>query len=123
MRGSPLGNTEMMCEGYERGLGFLPVVAVDQHFTRRNRFADMTALMKAYPQILGIGIDESTALVVHGHVGNVLGRGKVHFYDRNKPVPQGGPDYEAVPAGGRYDLKERKVLPGERAKEKVGDNR
>jgi len=113
VRGSPLGNTEMMCEGYERGLGFLPGVAVDQHFTRRNRFADMTALMKTYPQLLGIGIDESTALVVHGHVGNVLGSGKVHFYDRNKSVPQGGPDYETVPAGGRYDLKARKVLPGE----------
>jgi cyanophycinase len=121
VRGSPLGNTEMMCEGYERGLGFLPGVAVDQHFTRRKRFADMTALVKTYPQLLGIGIDESTALVVHGTVGTVLGRGKVFFYDRNKPVPEGGPDYEAVPAGGRYDLKARKGLPSEDAKEKIGD--
>jgi cyanophycinase len=119
-RGSPLGNTEMMCEGYERGLGFLPGVAVDQHFARRNRFADMAALVKTYPQLLGIGIDESTALIVHGHMGTVLGRGKVYFYDRNKPIPEGGPDYEAVPAGGRYDLKARKGLPAEGAQEKNG---
>jgi cyanophycinase len=110
-RGSPLNNTDMMCEGYERGLGFLPGVAVDQHFSARRRFADMTALMKTYPQLLGIGIDESTALVVQGHIGEVMGRGKVHFYDRRIPLTKDGPDYEAVEAGGRYDLKARKVLP------------
>jgi cyanophycinase len=111
VRGSPLNNTDMMCEGYERGLGFLPGVAVDQHFAARRRFADMTALMKTYPQLLGIGIDEATALIVQGHVGEVMGRGKVYFYDRRKPLAKDGPDYEAVGAGGRYDLKERKALP------------
>jgi cyanophycinase len=110
-RGSPLNNTDAMCEGYERGLNFLPGVAVDQHFSARRRFADMTALMKTYPQLLGIGIDESTALVVQGHIGEVMGRGKVHFYDRRKPLVKDGPDYEVVEAGGRYDLKARKVLP------------
>ena len=109
-RGSPLNNTEMMCEGYERGLGFLPGVAIDQHFAQRKRFADMTALMKAYPQLLGLGIDEATALVVQGHVGQVMGRGQVHFYDRRKPAEDGKPDYESVKAGGRYDLKERKAF-------------
>jgi cyanophycinase len=112
-RGSPLGNTEMMCEGYERGLGFLPGVAIDQHFAQRNRFADMTALEKVYPQLLGIGLDESTVIVVQGHEAEVMGKGEVHFYDHNKPTADGQPDYESVKAGGRYDLKGRKVLdPG-----------
>jgi cyanophycinase len=109
-RGSPLNNTEMMCEGYERGLGFLPGVGIDQHFTQRKRFGDMTALMKAYPQLLGIGIDEATALVVKGHVAEVMGRNKAHFYDARKPAADGKPEYESVPAGGKYDLKARKVL-------------
>jgi cyanophycinase len=109
-RGSPLGNLEMMCEGYERGMAFLPGVAIDQHFSQRKRFADMTAMMKAYPQYLGIGIDEATALIVQGHVAEIMGKNKVQFYDRKKPVEDGKPDYEVVRPGGKYDLKERKVL-------------
>jgi cyanophycinase len=109
-RGSPLGNLEMMCEGYERGLGFLPGVAIDQHFTQRKRLGDMTALMKIYPQLLGIGLDEGTALIVQGHLADVVGRGQAHFYDRRKPVEEGKPDYEAVKSGGRYDLKARRVV-------------
>jgi cyanophycinase len=110
VRGAPAGPHIMMCEGYERGLGFLPGVAIDQHFTQRNRFADMTELMKTYPQYLGIGLDEATAIVVTGHTAEVMGRGKVHFYDRRKPVEEGKPDYEDFPAGTKYDLKERKAL-------------
>jgi cyanophycinase len=116
VRGSPLGNLEMMAEGYERGLGFLPGVAVDQHFTQRKRFDDMTALMKAYPQLLGIGIDESTAIVVTCSTAEVMGKGHVHFYDRNKPVEDGKPDYEVLKAGDRYDLKTRKALPADQDK-------
>jgi cyanophycinase len=111
VRGAPAGPHIMMCEGYERALGFLPGVAIDQHFSQRKRFGDMTALMQAYPQFLGIGIDEATALIVQGHVAEVLGKGSVHFYDRRKPLVTDRPDYESVPAGKRYDLKERSVVP------------
>lgn len=109
-RGNPLGPNDIMSEGYERGLNFLPGVAIDQHFTQRKRLPDMTALMNTYPQLLGIGLDETTAIIVKGHVAEVIGKGKAHFYDRRKPVEEGKPDYEALEAGGRYDLKERKIL-------------
>ena len=109
-RGSPLNNTDEKCEGYERGFAFLPGAAIDQHFTQRNRLADMTSLMKAYPQLLGIGLDEATAIVVRGHEAAVMGKGVAHFYDAGKPRAAGEPDYDSVKAGGRYDLKERKVL-------------
>jgi cyanophycinase len=115
-RGSPLGNVEMMCEGYERGFGFLPGVAIDQHFAQRKRFADMTALVKAYPQLLGIGIDEATALVVRGHVAQIMGRGKAHFYDATRAAAKGEPDHVSVEAGDRYDLKARRVLESAKAK-------
>src|SRR5437868_7020804 len=59
-RGDPLGNRNIIAEGYERGFGFLKGVAIDQHFFARKRTADMTELMTAYPQLLGIGIDEGT---------------------------------------------------------------
>jgi cyanophycinase len=114
-RGSPLNNTEMMCEGYERGLGFLPGVAIDQHFAQRKRFADMTALMKTFPQLLGIGLDEATAIIVKGHEAEVMGKGQVHFYDTGRKVEAGQPDHEDVSVGGRYDLKARKVLDAGKA--------
>jgi len=110
VRGSPLGNQDMMAAGYERGFGFLPGAAVDQHFAQRKRFADMTTVMKRHPQLLGIGIDEATALLVQGSTGTVMGGGKVHIYDwRNAPEP-GKPDYQSFPALSRYDLEKRKVL-------------
>ena len=96
---------------YPRSLHFLPGTAVDQHFTRRNRFGDMTLLLKNHPRFLGIGLDESTALIVRGCVGEIMGKGNIHFYDRNRPVKKGQPDYETLAAGGRYDLKSRKILP------------
>jgi cyanophycinase len=112
-RGNPLGNLDIMAEGYERGLNYLPGVAVDQHFSQRKRHADMSSLMKTYPQVLGIGLDEKTAIVVKGHVAEVMGPGKAHFYDRRRPVAEGAPDYEALTNGGRYDLKARMVLTAE----------
>ena len=113
VRGSPLGNTEMMSEGYERGLGFLPGAAVDQHFTQRKRFADMTGVMKTFPQLLGIGLDEATALVVQGQTGAIMGRGNAQFYDYRNGPPTGEKDYIVVKPGERFDLVERKLLKPE----------
>lgn len=109
-RGHPLGNMVMMAEGYERGFGFLPGCAVDQHFFARNRTRDMTALVTRYPQLLGIGIDEATALVVRGHIGEVIGKSRVAFYDYRQGPPKIDPDYVTAKAGERYDLKARKLL-------------
>jgi cyanophycinase-like exopeptidase len=107
-RGDPLGNLNIIAEGYERGFGFLKGVAIDQHFFARKRPADMTQLMAAYPQLLGIGIDEGTVAIVRGSRMEVVGRSKVAVYDRRKPVKPGEPDYEEVPAGGVYDLAARR---------------
>lgn len=106
-RGHPLGNLVMMAEGYERGFGYLPGVAVDQHFFARKRTEDMTKLVNAYPQLLGIGIDEGTAAIVRGSVMEVMGRSKVGVYDRRKPLKENEPDYEEVPTGAKYDLVKR----------------
>ena len=69
----------------------------------------MTGLMRQYPQYLGIGIDEGTALVVTGSVAEVIGRTKAAFYDTKKK-PDGEKDYEEVLTGEKYDLKERKKV-------------
>ena len=109
VRGNPLGNQDMMAEGYERGFAFLSGVAIDQHFAQRNRFPDMTGVMEVFPQLLGIGIDESTALVVRGHIMEVIGNNRVAIYDRTRP-PTASKDYESLGAGARYDLKTRRLM-------------
>ncbi|HOB86128.1 MAG TPA: cyanophycinase [Bacillota bacterium] len=46
------------------GLGFLPQVIVDQHFSQRGRFGRLMAAVSFNPSLLGLGIDEDTAVVV-----------------------------------------------------------
>jgi cyanophycinase len=106
-RGDPLGNVAIIAPGYLRGLGFLPGAAVDQHFTQRGRHKDMTSLMLAYPQLLGIGIDEATAIIVRRTTAEVDGRGQVFFYDYAKGKPSGDTDYTPLKAGEKYDLAKR----------------
>ena len=109
-RANPLGNLDIMAEGYERGLRFLPGAAIDQHFTQRRRQPNMTSLIATYPQFLGIGIDETTAIVVQKGQAEIVGRNQVCFYDANKPTEPGKPDYESVFDGGSYDLVKRSIL-------------
>ncbi len=110
VRGDPLGNLTIAAEGYERGFGFLTGVAIDQHFSNRGRQKDMVLLMNSYPQLLGIGLDEGTALVVSGSTAEVValpGKRHVYFYDHTQ-------DSEAphrIGAGERFDLRARAPIP------------
>lgn len=112
-RADPLGNLNITAEGYERGFAFLPGSAIDQHFAQRKRFADMSGLMKTFPQYLGIGLDENTAIVVRGSVAEVMGKNEVHFYDARRKPAEGAKDHQSLKAGGKYDVQARKVLAPE----------
>lgn len=118
-RANPLGNRDSMAEGYEIGLGFLTGVAIDQHFSQRGRLPDMTALVNTYPELLGIGLDEASSIVVQGKIATAFSRDgrKVHIYDRRKPVIPGEKDYILLSHGQRFDLQERKVLEPVKAKD------
>ncbi len=110
-RATPIENFQIMAPGYERGgLGFLTGVAIDQHFSERGRHPDMKQLVNRYPQLLGIGIDEATALIVQGSQATITGRGAVYFYDRRSPAYPDAPDYLTLTDGQVFDLVERRVL-------------
>lgn len=109
-RGNPLGNIDIMAEGYERGLGFLTGVAIDQHFAQRDRFNDMSMLVKTYPQLLGIGLDEGTALVVQKSEARVLGKGNVAVYDARRPRVMDDKEYLTLHEGQRFDLQKRLIV-------------
>lgn len=46
------------------GLAFLPQVLIDQHFAQRGRFGRLLAVVALNPSLLGMGIDEDTAVIV-----------------------------------------------------------
>ena len=86
VRGAREGNSTMMARGYEEGFGFLHDVAIDQHLLRRERENDMVAVVTAHPALLGIGIDEKTAVVVQGDRFEVVGPSKVAIYETRKTL-------------------------------------
>ena len=101
VRGNPLGNTDLMAEGYERGLIFLPGVAIDQHLSQRNRLPDLRSVIERFPQLLGVGLDESTAIVVQGTKAEVIGENAVFFLDK------GSDNQTRLVRGESYDLAKR----------------
>lgn len=59
------------------GFGLLPDVVIDQHFQNRKRQQRLLGVLEKHPRCLGLGIDESTAVVVRGHTFTVLGKANV----------------------------------------------
>jgi cyanophycinase len=119
-RGDTSGNTIMMGDHVE-GLGFLKNTAIDQHLLRRNRQFDLLLIIEAHPELLGIGIDENTAIVVRGDNFEVIGQGYVAIYDagshlEDQPGGRGGPFYFLSP-GDSFNLKTREPFRPTRSEE------
>ena len=110
VRGAREGNQIMMAPGYEQGFGFLRNVAIDQHVIPRRRLADLPPVLERHPELLGIGIDEGTAIVVQGDVFEVIGASKVFVYGGRDPLSAEGP-YVMLERGARYDMRARRIIP------------
>ncbi len=110
------------------GLGLLEQCVVDQHFAQRNRYGRLLMIVSQSPHLLGIGVDEDTGLVVtrsydDHDVAEVVGRGTVTVLDgtdmvtdahaarEHRPVLASGVRLHALPAGSRFDLTTRSLLP------------
>lgn len=64
------------------GLGLLDYkTLIDTHFSQRRRLYRLFVAIASYPDIMGLGLDEDTAMIVRGEVGTVVGRGGVTFVD------------------------------------------
>jgi cyanophycinase len=110
---------------HTQGLGFLKNSAIDQHLMRRNRQFDLIEFIRQAPELIGIGLDEATAIVVQKDVFEVIGRSYVAVYDYNTIIAKkerqfsdgNGPEtnyqgpFFLLKQGQKYDLKERKVIP------------
>ncbi|MCG8527395.1 MAG: cyanophycinase, partial [Opitutales bacterium] len=117
-RGDSSGNQIMMGD-HEVGFGYLKDVAIDQHVLARNRHFDLFTILKKRPELLGIGIDESTAVIVNGDTFEVFGKSFVLIYDGTfwsregwdqKELPEADSLFYFLRPGDRYDLKTRRVI-------------
>lgn len=107
VRGDTKSNEKMIGD-HTVGLGFLKNAAVDQHLLRRNRQFDMLEVIDKHPELLGIGLDENTAIVVEGDRFDVIGRSYAVVYS-NTPVAGATGRFLFMGAGDRFDMKTRKA--------------
>jgi cyanophycinase len=68
---------------YADGLGLLKTAIIDQHFVKRSRYNRLITSVLENPDLPGIGIDESTAILVKGNTAEVVGESQVIVF-RNK---------------------------------------
>ena len=63
------------------GLGLVRDVIIDQHFAERGRIGRLLGAVAQSPRVLGVGIDEDTAIIVKGEAFRVIGSGAVYVVD------------------------------------------
>lgn len=120
-RGSDTAKREMI--HMSPGLGFLPAAVIDQHFAQRGRIMRLLAAISQNPEMLGIGIDEDTALVLDGNTAEVRGSGTVTLVDgrgiehtsasdseTNDPLALWNVCLHVLPAGYRFQIDRRLPL-------------
>jgi cyanophycinase len=66
----------------KQGFGFLKTVIIDQHFLKRKRHNRTISTLIEHPNLIGVAIDESTAIIVYSDdTFEVLGSNQVLVYD------------------------------------------
>jgi cyanophycinase len=105
------------------GLGLIEGVIIDQHFGQRARYGRLLSMVAGSPHLIGIGIDEDTAIeVVDRSTFTVHGRGAVFVLDcraaasdapearRGAPMMVSGAVVHSLPAGATFDLRDVRLI-------------
>jgi cyanophycinase len=104
------------------GLGLTDAVTIDQHFQQRGRTGRLMVAVSYNPDLIGLGIDEDTAVIIDGQdVVEIVGRGSVLVVDgselsytnvdqaqRHDPVAVTDMRLHVLTEGWRYDLRQRR---------------
>ncbi len=113
-------NNQIMDGDHVVGFGYLENTAIDQHHLARNRHFDMFTILENHPHLLGIGVDEDTAIIFDDKsVFRVIGNGYVTMYDRSfwsregsrlKRLPEAETLFYFLRENDLYNIRERKVI-------------
>ncbi|EIA25542.1 Cyanophycinase [Candidatus Arthromitus sp. SFB-4] len=106
-------------------------VMIDQHFAQRGRIGRLLGAIAENPSVLGIGIDEDTAIVVNKKEGyfSVIGSGAVYIIDgryltysslleqeNEVPLSLFNVKMHVLKSGNCFDLNRKQPLEEERVK-------
>lgn len=118
---------EILIGDHTQGLSFLRNSVIDQHLLKRNRQFDLVEFIKISPKLIGIGIDESTGIVVERDVFEVVGKSYVAVYDYNtihnyqktkktdtlEDYSKSRGSFFLLSSGQKYDMKKREIIKQE----------
>ena len=117
------------------GMDMIHGTIIDTHFSQRGRHGRLLTAIAHYPQVLGLGIDERTAMVFRNGEFIVIGEGVVTVFDgcnmhysdlpyrkEDETVGMFGVDIHVLPSGYTYNLKEREPIAPKLTKMAGADN-
>ncbi|HEY0872166.1 MAG TPA: cyanophycinase [Vicinamibacterales bacterium] len=112
VRGDTSGPNVVMTDepNHQRGFEFLRKTAIDQHINARNRWDDLIPVIEKFPNLLGIGLSEGTAIIVKADTFEVMGKWKVSVHDNTRPHQPWEKPYFVLSPGDVYDMNARKVV-------------
>lgn len=121
--GDPNENPKVGAVEIGPGMDLVIGAVIDTHFSQRGRYGRLLTAVAHYPQDLGIGLDEKTAMIVNRNEFEVAGEGAVIVIDA------GAMNYTSLPytekgdglslygvrvhvlsAGARFDLSKREPI-------------
>lgn len=116
-QGTPTPAPEKDTVSTDIGLGFVANAIVDQHFSQRHRLSRLLSALAQRPDLLGVGIDEDTALIIEPNQAvEIVGKGSVTLVDPRRlrtnleSIEDGdklemlGLQLHLLPAGKRYTV-------------------
>ena len=107
------------------GLGLVRDLIIDQHFAERGRYGRLLGAVAHNPRLLGVGIDEDTAIVVEDQAFRVIGSGAAYVVDgecaTHSNIAEAGADealsmfdvrMHVLSSGDSFDLRRRRPTGG-----------
>jgi cyanophycinase len=86
---------------FDIGLGLVSMAIIDQHFSQRRRLARLLSALAQRPDLLGVGIDENTGLVITINESiEVIGAGAVTILDGREMIS----NYDEIEAQEKLEL-------------------
>jgi len=111
VRGDTSGPNVMMTQepNHQEAFKFLRKSAIDQHINTRNRWDDLIGVIQKYPNLLGIGLSEGTAIIVKQDTFEVMGKWKVAVHDNTRLYQPWEKPYFVLSQGDVYNMKARRI--------------